>query len=71
MRRIGLRLVGRTLQAARLPPVKQAFRLLDPYGKGYITQDALAEVLFCFVFLTEDIFIFTAFLLGRSSIPNV
>ncbi|CBJ30894.1 n/a [Ectocarpus siliculosus] len=43
MRRVGLRLVGRTLQAARLPPVKQAFRLLDPCGNGYITQDALAE----------------------------
>ncbi|CAN0298561.1 unnamed protein product, partial [Ectocarpus sp. 4 AP-2014] len=43
MRRVGLRLVGRTLQAARLPPVKQAFRLLDPCGKGYITQDAVAE----------------------------
>eukprot|EP00752_Nemacystus_decipiens_P012366 g10961.t2 len=42
MRRLGLRLVGRTLEAARLLPAKEAFRLLDPSGKGYITEDALA-----------------------------
>lgn len=44
MRRLGLRLVGRTLEAARLLPAKEAFRLLDPSGKGYITEDALAKV---------------------------
>lgn len=65
MRRVGLRLVGRTLQAARLPPVKQAFRLLDPCGNGYITQDALAEVQFFFFFFmtcstTQDLVILHA-----------
>lgn len=44
MRRLGLRLVGRTLEAAKLHPAKEAFRLLDPYGKGYITEDALRKV---------------------------
>lgn len=44
MRRLGLRLVGRTLEAARLLPAKEAFRLLDPSGKGYITEAALAKV---------------------------
>lgn len=44
MRRLGLRLVGRTLEAAKLLPAKEAFRLLDPFGKGYITEDDLAKV---------------------------
>ncbi|CAM9514821.1 unnamed protein product [Scytosiphon promiscuus] len=43
MRRLGLRLVGRTLEASKLFPVKEAFHVLDPYGKGYITEDALAK----------------------------
>ncbi|CAM9418020.1 unnamed protein product, partial [Laminaria digitata] len=43
MRRLGLQLVGRTLEAAKLLPAKQAFRILDPDGKGYITEDDLVE----------------------------
>lgn len=44
MRRLGLQLVGRTMEAAKLLPAKQAFRILDPDGKGYITEDDLVEV---------------------------
>eukprot|EP00903_Cladosiphon_okamuranus_P018338 g16870.t1 len=53
MRRLGLRLVGRTLDAARLVPAKKAFLLLDPSGKGYITEDALAKGLHGFCPPTE------------------
>lgn len=44
MRRLGLQLVGRTMEASKLLPAKQAFRILDPDGKGHITEDDLVEV---------------------------
>ena len=44
MRRLGLQVVGRTLEASKLLPAKQAFRILDPDGNGYITEDNLVEV---------------------------
>ena len=44
MRRLGLQLVGRTMEASKLLPAKQAFRILDPDWKGYITEDDLVEV---------------------------
>lgn len=44
IRRLGLQLVGRTVEATKLVPAKKAFRNLDPSGKGYITEESLTKV---------------------------
>lgn len=44
MRRLGLRLVERTVEGAKLLATKEAFRVLDPSGKGYFEEESLAKV---------------------------
>ena len=44
VRRLGLMLVGRTLEPASLLPAKIAFHAVDADGKGYIVEEDFAKV---------------------------
>lgn len=45
IRRLGLMVLGRTLEPAKMLAARSAFRAVDVEGKGYIVVDDLAKVL--------------------------